>query len=190
MAFAGALAAVILLAQFTEVLTGRTTRYLRRIASMNQTVQQLKRRITAVERRNAAVAERASTDDVLKRIVSAPDLGTIKLSEPEPEKRSSRRPPSGTLVYSPSQHSAILQVARVEPSGKDMVYRVWWQEKRKPEILAAEFTPDSDGKATVPIQLPPIGATMVTVTREAGTDAPRPSGALVLKGRITPVQSQ
>jgi hypothetical protein len=190
MGLAVALASLIVLAEFSRVLSHRTTNYLHHLHAMNQTVQQLKRRIVSVERRSATVAERASADEALKRIVAAPDLRTIKLTGPDRAKESRARVqgPSGTLAISAVQRAAVLQVAGISTVSKGTVYRVWWEEKRKPETLAAEFIPDSDGKATVPMPLPPQGASTVTVTREIGTEAPEPSGATVLKGRITPGQ--
>jgi hypothetical protein len=186
MGLALSLAALIVLAEFSRALSYRTTNYLRHLHAMSQTVQQLKHRIVSVERRNAAVAERASADEALKRIVAAPDLRTIKLSGPDTAKEASTLVgvPSGTLAISVAQHAAILEVARIAPAGKNTVYRVWWQEKLKPEQLAAEFIPDTDGKATVPMPLPPQEATVIAVTREIGTDAPRPSGPVILKGRV------
>src|SRR5262249_40274075 len=187
-----ALAALIVLAEFSRVLSYRTTKYLRHLHAMNQTVQQLKRRIVSVERRNATVAERASADEALKRIVAAPDLRTIKLTGADRAKEPGAKGhlPSATLAMSAAQRAAILQVAGIRAGAKGTVYRVWWEEKRKLETLAAEFIPDSDGKATVPMPLPPQDASAVIVTREVGTDAPKPSGATVLKGRIAPELSR
>jgi len=187
MGLAVALAALIVLAEFSRVLSHRTTNYMRHLHAMNQTVQQLKRRIVSVERRSVTAAERASADESLKRIVAAPDLRTIKLTGANRVKEAGARVqlPSGTLAMSAARRAAVLQVAGISAAAKGTVYRVWWEEKRKPETLAAEFIPDSDGKATVPMPMPPLEASTVTVTREVGTDAPRPSGATVLKGRIT-----
>lgn len=192
MGLAVALAALIVLAQFSRVLSHRTTNYLRHLHAMNQTVQQLKRRIVSAERRSATVAERASADETLKRIVAAPDLRTIKLTGADGAREAGARVrlPSGTLAMSAAQRAAVLQVAGISAAAKGTVYRVWWEEKRRPETLAAEFIPDSDGKATVPMPMPPQEASRVTVTRELGTDAPKPSGATVLKGRITPAPSR
>ena len=192
MGLALALAALIVLAEFSRVLSHRTTNYLRHLHAMNQTVAQLKRRIVSAERRSATVAERASADEALKRIVAAPDLRTVKLTGADRAKDASARLqiPSGTLAMSAAQRAAILQVAGICAGAKGTVYRVWWEEKRKPEILAAEFIPDSDGKATVPMPIPPLAASTVIVTREIGTEAPKPSGATVLKGRITPEPSR
>src|SRR5262249_8069342 len=188
MGLAVALAALIVLAEFSRVLSHRTTNYLRHLHAMNQTVQQLRRRIVSVERRSVTAAERASADETLKRIVAAPDLRTIKLTSAERVKEAGARVqlPSGTLARKAVQRAAVLQVAGIGGAAKGTVYRVWWEEKRKPETLAAEFIPDSDGKATVPMPMPPQEAWAVTIRREVGTDAPRPSGATVLKGRITP----
>lgn len=192
MGLALALAALIVLLEFSRVLSHRTTNYLRHLHAMNQTVAQLKRRIVSAERRSASVAELVSADEALKRIVAAPDLRTIKLTGADRAKEGGARLqiPSGTLAISDAQRAAILQVVGIRVGAKGTVYRVWWEEKRKQEILAAEFIPDSDGKATVPMPIPPREAATVMVTREVGTDAPKPSGATILKGRITPEPSR
>lgn len=159
---------------------------------MNETVRQLKRRITNAERRNVSAAERASADEMLKRVVAAPDLRTVKLVTAVAGKKSdpSAQAPSGTLAISNTQKMAVLQISGIEPAAPNQVYRVWWQPKRGPEALAAEFIPDNTGKATVPIQPPPGNASIVMITCETGTDAARPSGAVVLKGKIAPEQSR
>src|SRR5579885_131050 len=186
MAFAAALAAVIVLAEFSRLLTHRTIHYSRRIAEMNETVRQLRRRVSSAERRNVAEVERASADDILKRVVSASDLHTIKLIDAGA--RRDKQPASGTLALSQSQHAAVLQVAGIEAALGGKVYRVWWQEKRGPETLAAQFIPDSDGKATVPLGMPPRTTASVVITCEVGPDGTQRSGAPILKGRITPEQ--
>src|SRR5581483_5882189 len=170
MAFAAALAAIIILAEFSRLLTHRTIHYSHRIAQMNETVRQLRRRVSSAERRNVAEVERASADDILKRVVSASDLRTIKLIDAGAAPRREKQPPSGTLALSQSQHAAVLQVAGIEAALGGKVYRVWWQEKRGPETLAAQFIPDSDGKATVPMGLPPRSTASVVITCEVGTD--------------------
>ncbi len=186
MAFAAALAALIVLAEFSEILTHRITHYEHRISAMNETVQQLRRRVSSAERRTVTAVERASADETLKRVVSASDLRTIKLNNAGTLKVDDKAPPSGTLAISNSQNAAVLQIAGVAVAAKGNVYRVWWQEKHRPEALAAEFIPDADGKATVPMQLPPRNASVVMVTCEPGTDIAKPSGMPILKGKIAP----
>src|SRR5262249_61487912 len=121
MGLAVALAALIVLAEFSRVLSHRTTNYLRHLHAMNQTVQQLRRRIVSVERRSVTAAERASADETLKRIVAAPDLRTIKLTSAERVKEAGARVqlPSGTLAMSAVQRAAGLQIpgTRVAATG-------------------------------------------------------------------------
>lgn len=191
MAVTLALAAVIVLGEFTELLTHRTVHYAHRVAALNAAVQQLKRRVTSAERRNTNAIERDSADEVLKRVVAASDLRTIKLAgspaaKPSGKNEAAGQSVSGTLAISSHQVAAVLQVVGLETGSAGTIYRVWWQEKRRPETLAAEFKPAADGKATVPMQVPPRSASMVLITCEAGTDGARPSGPVVLKGRISP----
>ncbi len=189
MAVALALATSIVLVEFSELLTHRTVHYAHRVAALNAAVQDLKRRVISVERRNANVIERDSADEVLKRVVAASDLRTIKLAGPPAAKPPGKndgtaQSASGTLAISSHQAAAVLQVVGLETGAQGTIYRVWWQEKRP--TLATEFRPAADGKATVPMQLPPRSASMVLITCEAGTNGATPSGPVVLKGRISP----
>jgi hypothetical protein len=187
MGLAIALAAVIVLAEFSQLLTHRTSHYRHRMAAADKSIEQLKRRVNSAERRNLTVAERASADEVLKRVVSARDLRTIRLVDAAGKRNNSgSHPVSGTLAMSGSQHAAVLQVAGMDAATEGNVYRVWWQSKRRSPTLAAEFIPDTDGKATVPIDLPPRNTSTVVITCEPGTDDAKPSGTPILKGRISP----
>jgi hypothetical protein len=192
MAVAIALAALIVLAEFSQLLTHRTSHYARRMAALNQTIQQLRRRISSAERRSAAVAERNSAAELLRRVVSASDLRTVKLVDPTGARKGDKAMDgaSGTLAISNSQGAAVLEVTGVSPVAKGGVYRVWWQEKHRPDTLAAEFVPDQEGKATVPMQPPPRTASMVMITCEPGTDGTKPTRLAVLKGRIPPEGKQ
>ena len=193
MGLAAAIATSIVLVELSSTLAARTNRYLHKIATMNQTVAALRHHLMSIEHRNAAEAQRQSTDDILKRIIAAPDTRMIKLSGIGPETNtvatSSSPSPMGALVASDKIGSAILQVAGFTAPGKDKVYRAWWQEKHNPDALAAEFTPDSDGKATVPIPIPPKDTTTITVTIESTPETQHPTGPVILKGRITPTTS-
>lgn len=185
MAVAAALAAMIVLAEFSGLLSHRTSHYYRRVKALNETVKELRNRISSAERRNANVVERQSADEVLKRVVSAHDLRTIRLNDTlNAAKAADANAPSGTLAMSESEKAAVLQVAGLTPPTQGIVYRVWWQQKRSPDSLAAEFIPGSDGRATVPMPMPPRDASDLIVTSEPGTDIIRPTGPQILKGHI------
>lgn len=192
MAAAAALAALIVLAEFSQLMIHRTHYFVDRLRAANETVRQLKRRVSSAEKRNATATENASTDELLKRVVSAPDLRTIKLTDASARSKSdgSAPPASGTLAVSDSQKLAVLQVAGIPSAAEGTVYRVWWEEKRGSETLAVEFMTDKAGKATVPMQPPPRNASTVVITSETGTGAAKPSGPVVLKGKITAEQSR
>ena len=185
MALAISLATVIVLVEFSALLRHRTLHYLGRVASLNETVKQLKRRVSSAELRNTRAKERDSGDEVLRRVVAASDLRTVKLADSESARKvDGANGPSGTLAISQGQEAAVLQVAGLTPSPAGNVYRVWWQEKRHADTLAAEFIPNPDGKATVPIQVPPRSASSIVITSEPGTEGTKPSGPVVLKGKI------
>ena len=193
MGLAVAIATSIVLVELSSTLAARTNRYLHKVATMNQTVAQLKHHILSIEHRDAAASQREATNDILKRIIAAPDARMIKLGGTGPETNAvatSESPsPSGALLASEKIGSAILQVAGFTAPAKAHLYRVWWQQKHNPDSLAAEFTPDPDGKATVPIPLPPKDATTITVTLEPSPETQHPTGPVILKGRITPTTS-
>src|SRR5215472_15842739 len=81
MAIAAALAAVIVLAEFTDAMRHRMTHYLPREATLSETVKDLRRRISSTERQRATSAEGVSADEILKRVISAPDLRIIKMND-------------------------------------------------------------------------------------------------------------
>ena len=194
MGLAAAMAAFIVLVELSNTLAARTNRYLHHVAVMNQTLSQLKHHLISIERRNAAAAQRESTDDLLKRIIAAPDARMVRLGgiglETNAVAATSFPPPSGALVASDTIGSAILQVAGFPAPGKNKLYRLWWQQKRKPDALAAEFTPDSDGKATVRIPIPPQDTSTITLTLEPTPETQHPTGPTILKGRLTPPPSR
>src|SRR5262245_66434741 len=80
MAAALALAVAIVLAETSATLVSRTRRYLHKIAQLNASVRQLKTRVNTAERRTTTALEHANADEVLKRVLTASDLRTIKLS--------------------------------------------------------------------------------------------------------------
>jgi anti-sigma-K factor RskA len=193
MGLAAAIAAFIVLVELSNTLAARTNRYLHHVAVMNQTLSQLKHHLISIEHRNAAAAQRESTDDILKRIIAAPDARMVRLGGIGPESNvvaaTSFPPPSGALVASDTIGSAILQVAGFPAPGKNKLYRLWWQQKRKPDVLAAEFTPASDGKATVRIPIPPKDTSTITLTLEPTPETQHPTGPAILKGHLTPPPS-
>ena len=193
MGLAVAIATSIVLVELSNTLAARTNRYLHKVATMNQTVAQLKRRIMSIEHRDAVAEQRESTNDILKRIIAAPDARMIKLSGTGPETNavatSASPSPSGALLASDRIGSAILQVAGFTAPPTDKLYRVWWQQKHSANLLAAEFTPDSDGKATVRIPIPSKDATTITVTLESSPETQHATGPVILKGRITSTSS-
>jgi len=194
MGLAAAIAVSIVLIELSNTLAARTNRYLHRLQVMNLTVAQMKHHLISIEHRSATDAQRAATDDILKRIIAAPDARIVKLSGIGPETNTvavtSTPSPSGALVSSEAVGSAILQVASFAAPGKDKLYRVWWQQKHNSNALAAEFTPDSDRKATVPIPIPPKDATTISVTLESSPETQHPTGPVILKGRISLVSSR
>src|SRR5215472_6280483 len=70
MGLAAAIAVSIVLIELSTTLAARTNRYLHRVQAMNQAMAQMRHHIISMEHRGAADVQRASTDDILKRIIA------------------------------------------------------------------------------------------------------------------------
>src|SRR5262249_22222703 len=171
MAAALALAVAIVLAETSATLVSRTRRYLHKIAQLNASVRQLKTRVNTAERRTTTALEHANADEVLKRVLTASDLRTIKLSAGAKGSDPASSAASGSLAVSKTQGQSVLQAAGLTDSRQGSFYRAGWEEKRRPPPLAGEFRAKKNGNATVPLSEPPQAATSLLVTLESDTSA-------------------
>jgi hypothetical protein len=187
MAFALALASGLVTLTLATSLAKRTNYMNRRIASLNANVRTLKRQTSVVERKLGSERERASVGEVFEKILFASDLQTVKLYAPNEKtvlQAQGARAAQGVLAMSESAGVAMLEASNLRPSDESQVYRIWWNPRRGAPMWVADFMVGDDGRATVPVDLPPSRtlAPTITVTVENEMYAEAPSGSVALKG--------
>lgn len=187
MAVALAAGALIVSAEFSAVLVHRTSYLNRRIASLNTAVHHLRERVSSAERKSQAAEEKTKADELLKRILAAQDLRTIKLTSLAPplapNHPNTPTPAAGTLASSESEGASILQVGGLGAEPQSHLYAVWWVGKRGHLALAGQFHVEQGGKATVPLKAAPksMASVLVTVEQDSGDPPAAPSGPAVLR---------
>jgi anti-sigma-K factor RskA len=91
---------------------------------------------------------------------------------------------SGTVAFSQSQGTAMLEVSGLPPTPDDKEYEVWWIGEKQGPLKAGLFEPLNQGATIVSLDLPPPGevvlASAITLEPLGGVD--KPSGAMYLKG--------
>ncbi len=187
MAVALAVGALIVSAEFSAVLVHRTSYLNRRIASLNTAVHHLRARVSSEERRSRAAEEKTKADELLKRVLAAHDLRTIKLKTAAPpmlpNHPNTPTPATATLASSESEGASILQVGGLGAEPRNHLYAVWWVGKRGHLALAGQFHVEPDGKATVPLRPAPksMASVLVTVEPDTGDPPSAPTGPTVLR---------
>jgi hypothetical protein len=190
MAAALALAAGIIAVDLSHELIERIGHYRSRIASLNRSVDTLKRERVADEKRLADAREEikerelTAARDRIKAITLAPDRKTIKLAAATPEVLA-----SGIVTISAKMGGAVLN-ARGLPEPPDRgVYDAWWMLKDAPPAKAAEFRSALDGTANEYLDAPPRGSTPLTfsITLEPSQGVIAPSPAVKLSGKAPPM---
>ena len=191
MGLALAVGALIVSAEFSATLAHRTSYLNRRIASLNNAVHQLRRRLSFAERKSQTAEQNAQADDLLKRVLAAHDLRTIKLAAPGSPRAAGQpdtpRPAAATLASSATEGASVLQVGGLDAEPEHHVYAVWWVGKRGHQALAGLFHVAADGKATVPLAPAPssIASVLVTIEPESGDPPAAPNGPPVLSSIVS-----
>ena len=126
----------------------------------------------------ALQAKVAQTTDLTLASVS-PDARVVRLSG-----LAASPSASGTVAFSQSQGTAMLEVSGLPPTPDDKEYEVWWIGEKQGPLKAGLFEPANQGATIVSLDLPPPGevvlASAVTLEPLGGVD--KPSGAMYLKG--------
>lgn len=190
MAAALAVGALIVSAEFSATLVHRTSHLNHRIATLNRSVHQLKRRLTFEEKKKLSAEQTAKADEILKRVLAAHDVQTIKLTKPHDRHLRPVAPQAdgvvaaAMLATSASADAAVLQVGGLPALQEHRSYAIWWVSRRGHRTFAGEFEVDRDGKATVPLATAPRSLAGVEVTSEPDSERilEEPSGAIALRG--------
>jgi len=186
MGLALAVGALIVSAEFSATLVHRTSYLNRRIASLNGSVHQLKRRLSFAEKKSVAAEQKANADELLKRVLAAHDLRTFKLAPPTapqvPNRPDAPHATTATLASSASEGASFLQVGGLEAAPEHRAYAIWWVGKHGHSELAGQFNAEPDGKATVPLAAAPksMASVMVTLEADSGEPPTSPTGSAVL----------
>ncbi|MFZ0659903.1 MAG: anti-sigma factor [Candidatus Binataceae bacterium] len=187
MALALAVGALIVSAEFSATLVHRTSYLNRRIASLNNAVHHLRQRVSSAEQKSHAAEEKTKADELLKRVLAAHDLQTIKLTTAAPplppNHPNAPASAAATLASSESEGASILQVGGLGAEPQNHEYAVWWVGKRGHWSLAGQFHVEPDGKATVPLKSAPksMASVLVTVEEDTGDPPAAPMGHAVLR---------
>lgn len=187
MAVALAAAALIVSAEFSAALVHRTSYMNHRISQLTGSVHLLRRRLSSEEKKSVTAQQAASADDLLKRVLAAHDLKTIKLSMPAHQVAGfadAARPASATVASSASEGASILQVSGLRAAPAGAIYGIWWVDRKGRRSPAGSFSTGADGKATVPLDSAPKGTSSVLITLEknAPLHPVSPTGVQVMRG--------
>ena len=149
------------------------------ITALTAKVILLQRNIDTTGDRLAALqAKVAQTTDLTLASVS-PDARVVRLSG-----LAASPSATGTVAFSHSQGTAMLEVSGLPPTPDDKEYEVWWIGEKQGPLKAGLFEPANQGATIVSLDLPPPGevvlASAVTLEPLGGVD--KPTGAMYLKG--------
>ena len=191
MAVALALAAGIVAIDLSHELIERISHYRSRIASLNRSVNTLKREKDADEKRLAdarnEIRERElmASRDRIKAIMLAPDRRSIKLVAANPQVPTSEVLASGTVTVSAKMGGGVLNARGLPSPPEGQVYDAWWMLKDTPPAKAAEFRSALDGSANEYLDPPPQGSTpmAISITLEPSQGGIAPSGPAKLAGK-------
>jgi hypothetical protein len=194
MAVALALAAGIVVIDLSHELIERISHYRSRIASLNRSVNTLKREKDADEKRLAdarnEIKERElmAWRDRIRAIMLAPDRKTIKLVATTPQVPLSELLASGTVTISAKMGGGVLNARGLPAPPDGQVYDAWWMLKDAPPAKAAEFRSALDGSANGYLDPPPQGSAplSLSVTLEASEGGIAPGGPVKLSGKAPP----
>jgi len=191
MGLALAVGALIVSAEFSATLAHRTSYLNRRIVSLNNAVHLLRQRLSFAERKSQTVEQKAKSGELLKRVLAAHDVMTIKLEAPVSPRVApgpdTPRPATATLASSATEGASVLQVGGLGAEPAHHAYAVWWVGKRGHRALAGLFHVEADGKATVPLAPAPSSTASVLVTSEpeSGDPPAAPAGPAVLRSVVS-----
>ncbi len=182
MGLAFGLACAIVLVEVTAESARRMKRLDRRVGTLKSSVQKLEQRGALIEKELRAERPHAAVEELLSRVLVAPDLRTVKLTA-----ANSRTSATGTILVSRRTSAAVLSATGLAPSDDGKVYRLWWIERHGAAVMAAEFEVASAGHIRVAAEPPPEGTDTIEarLTLEPQADAAKPEGELALRGKLS-----
>jgi Anti-sigma-K factor rskA len=180
MAFAIALACVIVALEHASQLSSSSTHYHHRLRVLSARVAQIQTELADARRQLSVMRAEQDSRETMNRILQSRDAAVVPLGADVANHNT-----SGLIAISKNAGKAMLEVAGL-PASPGNWYVMWWLPAGKPPVRAAQFRTDSDGRAAVRVQMPPVHQPILgsMITDERDGSPGQPSGQIVLKGAL------
>ena len=176
-------AAALVLLIYNQVLTKRArlaeTRHQERLASLNQTVSQLRWELAQAESETAALRNVLDERARLDRVLMSPDLQITRLGQAGPATGA-----GGVVALSHASRAAMIQAFGLPPTPPGKSYELWWITKEGGPSKAGLFVARKGHTAVAAAAMPPAGqrVMLAAVTLEPAGGVDKPTGEIYLKG--------
>jgi anti-sigma-K factor RskA len=149
------------------------------VAALRARINELQRGLESASARIADLKTQLSLTSNLTLAAFSPDARVVHLAGLAAAPQA-----SGTVAFSPSSHTAFMQVSGLPPAPPDKIYEAWWIGRQAGPIRAGLFEAPAEGVARVALIMPPRGEEIVAsaVTLEPANGTEKPTGTMYLKG--------
>ena len=149
------------------------------VAALRGRIDELQRGLESASARIADLKTQLSLTSNLTLAAFSPDARVLHLAGLAAAPKA-----SGTVAFSPSSHTAFMQVSGLPPAPADKIYEAWWIGRQAGPIRAGLFEAPAEGVAKVALIMPPKGEEIVAsaVTLEPANGTEKPTGTMYLKG--------
>jgi anti-sigma-K factor RskA len=142
-------------------------------------VAALEREVAQRDSRIAGLTRDAVQSNETVRMLRSPEVEVIPLrgASAQPEAR-------GRLFFDHAAGRWYFHASKLRPAGAGKTYELWFINRAQEKIPAAPFDVDSDGEATLLVDLPERAGTLAlaAVTDEPAGGVKQPTGAIQLVG--------
>jgi hypothetical protein len=149
------------------------------VAALRARTDDLQRGLESASARIADLKTQLSLTSSLTLAAFSPDARVLHLSGLAAAPKA-----NATVAFSPSSHTAFMQVSGLPPAPADKIYEAWWIGRQAGPIRAGLFEAPAEGVAKVALIMPPKGEEIVAsaVTLEPANGTEKPTGTMYLKG--------
>jgi len=151
------------------------------VAALRARIDELQQGLESASARIADLKTQLSLTSNLTLAAFSPDARVVHLAGLAAAPKA-----SGTVAFSPSSHTAFMQVSGLPPAPADKIYEAWWIGRQAGPIRAGLFEAPTEGVAKVALVMPPKGEEIVAsaVTLEPANGTEKPTGTMYLKGEM------
>jgi anti-sigma-K factor RskA len=152
------------------------------VAALRARIDELQRGLESASARIADLKTQLSLTSNLTLAAFSPDARVVHLAGLAAAPKA-----SATVAFSPSSHTAFMQVSGLPPAPADKIYEAWWIGRQSGPIRAGLFEAPAEGVAKVALIMPPKGEEIVAsaVTLEPANGTEKPTGTMYLKGDMS-----